>query len=481
MSFRGQKDSKTLVLRSDLYDVLSIILHSLLSCSNKVSRVVKDIDLKGKWWTQEMDGGDSVPDEAVAGTLSFSPTNGGELDLIGCFTPLSERIDSNSPDIIYGVSTEGEYMTLFGCTISRSSGNAPFTTENYRFTQIVKGGLVQQESEFWRCSFSFYNLDEWTQIARVTTPGDPIRSVGPAVSKSSIVDETDIILDIYEDISATTGNNIEKVFFSIYPNEPLTIDEYLSQYIRPLQNLVVLGLGEAVSPKFIDLYPERFGYPQPTYSFSYQSSNYHEPRNFNWGKMKFSLQDINFEKSIRRWFENYGEMERLHHHFFGTMYSNNMFVRLRFMSMIFALEEYHRRAFPDEQKIMNNELFHRMKGISLSRMPSVIAHERISNVFGSLGNEPSAKDRLKDITDKHEDMLPDSYDVDSNLSTIRDTRHTIAHSLNESLPGITVKKHEILLRVIALAVMLDIADVDPSKRKSILEKKHEEVGFITGP
>lgn len=442
---------------------------------------MESVELRGIWWPQEMD--DSTPDEAVAGTLSFSPTEGGELNLIGHFVPFFERIDedpadSGDLDTIYGLTTEGEYITLLDCIPSGSSSNRVFTTESYQFTQIISGGLVETNTTYWKCSFSFHNLKWWTQIDSVTTPGDSPLSQGPAISKSLSTSEADILLNIHEDMASVIGNNVGNVYFAIYPCEPLTINEYFSQYIRPLQNLVTLGVGTAVSPTFINIYSDPFGHPHSKSSYSYEAANYHVPDDIRCFEMNFTLKDINFKEDIENWITSYETLGRLHDHYFGTLYANNMYVRLQFMSMIFALEDYHRRAFPGKQKIMDEQIFKRFRDLTLERMPRVSAYERVKNIFQSLGNEPSAKDRLEDITNRHEDMFPESYDIESNLKTVTDTRHKIAHSLGETLSSIKVKEHEILLRIIALAVVLDIAGVNAQKAREILEEEYNKIGYI---
>lgn len=442
------------------------------------------VKFRGKWWLPEMAEGTSIPDNAVAGILSHTPSEGGKLDLIGTFTPFIEKIGQEPIDeeevTIHGYTTDGTYTTLLNCIHSGITSSSGFETERYRFSRMIRRGPAETDSKYWKCTFSFQNLDNWTNLRRVTTPGNYLTSVGPAFSKSASTAKADVILNVYEDKqSSRLGNNIGSVSFSIWPDEPLTVDEYHTEYIRPLQNLVTLGVGRAVFPTFINLYKDYFGNIHSKRTFRTQLSNYYDPEERPSIYMNFTLPDIDFEVTIENWLNSYESIGRLHNHYFGTVYADQMYVQLQFMSMMFALEDYHRRTFPDNQKIMGKKVYERFRDVTLERLPPVSVQERAEGLFKSIMNEPSVRDRLEDITQRHEEVFPDSYNITSNLSTIVDTRHKIAHSLEEEVPPLEVKKNEIRLRVITLAVVLDIASVDPEIAREILENTHKTVRYIS--
>jgi hypothetical protein len=301
---------------------------------------------------------------------------------------------------------------------------------------------------------------------------------GPALSDSLSTDEEDIILNLHEDNKAAIEGKLGRVYFTVFPEEPLTFDEFSSQYIRPLQNLITLGVGEAVFPTFVNLFSERFGHPDSKHSVHWQVPYYREQDDVNQMQMNFTLQDISFEEVVVQWLESESSVSRLHDHYFGTRYNDSMYVNTQFMSMMFALEAYHRRKFPDRQKIMSKKVYKRFRDVTLERMPKVAAWDRAEGLFNSIVNEPSIGDRLIDITEQHEEMFPESYDIDSNLSTIKNVRHTIAHSLPEDLSTTDIVRAEILVRIIVLAVLLDTAGVDEEKGREILADEYSSVERI---
>ena len=445
------------------------------------------IDVGGKWWLEEMHEEEQlVPDEAVAGTLTFSPEHGVELDLLGSFYEIFERHNDDvetedGPVNIFGVTTEGEYVTVLNCMYSgdsTSTNDVSFTTESYENGTVIKRGLVNTESKYWKCSFSFNNLEKWTGVRRVSMPGDHDIDVGPAVTESLSTDDADIILNMHEDMSSAFEGRLGRVYFTVYSDEPLTYSEYLSEYVSPLQNLITLGVGDAVFPTFLNLYSARFGHHDSKHSAHWDVPYYREQDDAHSMQMNFTLQDIEFADVVEQWLESSSSVERLHDHYFGTRYNDSMYVNTQFMSMMFALEAYHRRAFPDRQKTMSKKVYRRFRETTLERMPKVAVWGRARDLFRSIVNEPSIGDRLLDITGRHEGMFPESYDIKSNLSTIKRVRHTIAHSLPEDLSTTDIARAEILVRIIVLAVLLETAGIDEEKGREILDDEYSGVDRI---
>ncbi|WP_328221396.1 HEPN domain-containing protein [Halobacterium salinarum] len=145
---------------------------------------------------------------------------------------------------------------------------------------------------------------------------------------------------------------------------------------------------------------------------------------------------------------------------------------------MFALEAYHRRAFPDRQKTMSKKVYRRFRETTLERMAKVAVWGRARDLFRSIVNEPSIGGWLLDITGRHEGMFPESYDIEANLSTIKRVRHTIAHSLSEDLSTTDIARAEILVRIIALAVLLETAGIDEEKGREILGDEYSGVDRI---
>lgn len=446
---------------------------------------METIERKGEWWLDEMQDESEgiVPDDAVAGTFTFSPEQGGDLDLVGKFPDGLDIFEeggkgASGPLIIHGVSTEGEFVSLLNCMYSNGGEQIQdyhFETESYKIGHVVRGGLVDKDTQYWKCSFSFDNLDNWTGLRTVEVPGDFDIAPGPSLTEELTTDEADIILNVHEDFQSPTGAPIGNVYFSISVDRPLTQREFSDRYIRPLQNFVTLGVGKPVFPTFLNLYSEQYGHSDYKHKVTRKVPYYRDQDEISSRRMDFTLQDIDFEPSVDQWLTHYEDVNRLHDNYFGTEYNDKMYARTQFFALMSALEAYHREAFPDRQKIMTKSVFDRVKATLFPRIPAVTARERIVNLINSIGNEPSIGDRLLDITNHHKPVFPEEYDIDSNLSTIKNIRHNIVHSLSEEYSTIEITEAKILLRIVVLAVLLDTTGLDDEDCRKILREEYESV------
>lgn len=438
--------------------------------------------MKGEWWLKkDSKDSDGIPDDAVAGTISFSQESGGSLELIGGFYPPFEHFkddetDTDGPLTIHGVSTDGEYVSLLDCIYTGSSVNSKnttYSTEKYEIGQIIRGGFVDKDTCYWKCSFSFDNLDKWTGLRTVSVPGDYDIAPGPSITAEASTDAADIILNIHEDPHSPLGTPVGRVYITVSVDEPITISEFSTRYIRPLQNLVSLGVGKPVFPTFQNLYSVRYGPHESQHKAIYNIPYYREQKDIASPKMNFTLQDIDFEPAVKRWLTHHSNIQRLHHNYFGTEYNDKMYIRTQFFSLMSALEAYHRSAFPDQQKIMTKSDYRSFKSTLFSKIPPVPVRKRIKDLVNSIGNEPSIGDRLTDITDRHESVMPEDYDIESNLSTIKDIRHNIVHSLSEKYTTAEIAEGKILLKVIVLAVLVDTVGLSDAKGREILKDEYE--------
>ena len=73
---------------------------------------MESFDFKGFWWLP------NNPSEKLAGICSFTPFQGGELEIIGDFNCLTESNVADQPFIILGTTLKGN-ITLYDCFIKK--------------------------------------------------------------------------------------------------------------------------------------------------------------------------------------------------------------------------------------------------------------------------------------------------------------------------------------------------------------------------
>lgn len=71
--------------------------------------MVEELKIKGQWWLPEK------PDVKLSGTLTFSPFEGLHLEVQGSFKEVNLPGKLSEPDIILGLSHEGQNITLYKC------------------------------------------------------------------------------------------------------------------------------------------------------------------------------------------------------------------------------------------------------------------------------------------------------------------------------------------------------------------------------
>jgi hypothetical protein len=174
--------------------------------------------------------------------------------------------------------------------------------------------------------------------------------------------------------------------------------------------------------------------------------------------MLFKYNDIsdNFESYLKKWFENANSLKPMYDLYFGTIHSSNMYVDHKFLSLMQALETYHRRI------LGGNELSENDHSRRISEILTAIPEQYRQWLEEKLkySNELSLRKRMKELISKYSDVM--SLYI-SNLTNFKnkivDTRNYMTHydlSLKDKASNDTdlwklAKKLEILVEVCLLS------------------------------
>lgn len=397
-----------------------------------------EMSYRGEWWLPDDDS-----DDRVAGEFTFTPEDGGELQLIGAFRDFQEMNTVTDVETIFGVTTDGHRITLKDCSIfldRLASSSASMRTERCTANQVfVDGHFDGPDVQMNRVYLSFPLLENWTQFNAVVRP-DSDRDMLEIVDVDPLVAELDgatIKLDVE---SAGTLNQFrgaditQEVFLRIEPGEELAFETYLEDYIRKLQHFFSLGIGKPLNPSRIKGFVEHDSGEDQEVEIGYRVSRPADPgETIHPSKLNFALGDIEFEDALPEWFANHDAVEMLHNLYFSTIYHDDMYVRNQFLTLVIALESYHRDLYDDYYYMEDGEYKDLVEWVE-DEMPDVAAKPRILDLLDSgMGNEYSLKDRLEEITSDHEAVLDDLMNVYTTVRDIRDARHEIAHGSEEDI------------------------------------------------
>ncbi len=425
---------------------------------------MEDFEYDGIWWLPEN------PDKKITGALKFNPREGANLDLIGSFKEIQELTTTLEPGIILGVTSTGKKVTLYRCYESRSHMGMPgFLTTSFIIGFVFLGYHFKKEEDiiFDSLSISYTHLAEWTRITgfkfKIETDSNN-HLVKHEVSYSfpqkveAKIDNLNISFDYG---FKQSGDKVEKykleqtTFIKIEPAGPLHFNDYQRNICYHIQNFLSLAIGEAILPLIVKGKNKECKTELPKGRVVYDDIFvFYRVRNLSASlktlhpfDMFFSFGDIasEFEKCLRNWFSKADVLEPVYDLYFATLYSASMYLQHEFLSLIQAMESYHRRVYSgkyvsdDEYKPMYETL---IKGVPQGIEESFKASlkKRLEHL-----NEFSLRRRLKEVLEKYGDAIKLVIsDNETLIDDVVNTRNFLTH-YDKSIEKKAKKGHELYI------------------------------------
>ena len=384
-------------------------------------------EYEGIWWLPDK------PEKQVSGTLRFTPNEGAILDLIGSFKDTKEINKMLELEIILGISSNGKNITLHKCFETKSNVSVPrLLTSSFYANEVFVGAHFQKSEDikFRELSICYSYLDEWVNISGFNIQYPDKREVvikykQPEPIQASIGEDCKMFIDFQVTIVQKEASIKQRTYIRIEPSVEKSLEEYWN-IMRDIQNFLSLGVTEPVYPLTITGITEANNSPVEIY--------YHSPEISKVPKtlcMLFTFKDISdrFEILLKNWFENADTLGPVYDLYFGTLYNPRMYLQHQFLSLIQAIEAYHRRKF--EGKYLSNDdyepIYEKFKKFinELAIEPSF--KEALKSKL-KYGNEHSLRKRLKDIFEKYKEVVDDFIeDKDIFVNRVVDTRNYLTH------------------------------------------------------
>ncbi|MDO9289147.1 MAG: hypothetical protein Q7T83_10180 [Thermodesulfovibrionales bacterium] len=414
---------------------------------------MQEFEYDGQWWLPENS------ENKISGTLKFHPVEGAYLELIGSFKEYDDIVNSkfSHVDIILGITTNNKLLTLYKCFLSKAkashSPDSSFVATTF-FANVVFIGCHFEKGEdilFDSLSINYSHLEDWTGItgfrfARHDTDEQTLCAISYKYPQKVEADlgSLKIVLNhefTYGGPSFYEYNLKQTTYITMQPNQPMHFNGYKSDICYHIQNFLSLATGKATYPLavkakskenkkrllggkiFDDVYEDIFIF----FSLKKLPDLSKKPHPSD---VLFSYSDIadSFEKYLQNWVAKAEILRPVYDLYFGTLYNPSMYLEYQFLSLIQAVESYHRRKYggqylsDDDYSPIRNEL---IKAIS----------QNISNDFKeSLKkrlqylNEYSLRKRLKEIFLKYaviEKLLVESKEVF--IEDVVNTRNYLTH------------------------------------------------------
>jgi hypothetical protein len=326
-----------------------------------------DLELKGRWFLPD------VPEKQTAGTLTFSQADGASLQLLGQLGSQAD-VDPMLPVArILGHTSAGEAVTLEDCAASGFKLATPgFPTSVYRPSLVLVGAHFAEREEvlFEELRFTFNHLENWVATSGFEFeffppdgPGIDIQYRRPTPVEAALPDGVILKFDFGFSVSSITQvvtdmHVTQSAALRLSFGAPVSFDRATS-YAYQLRNFVGLAVGAPVQLRSFDGYATptdaaaKPGDPKLKISVLYKL--YPPPDEFKREihpfQMLFTLDDARprLEQILTNWFVKQDRLKPVFDLYFGTIYNKHLYLEQAFLSLIQALESYHRRTSPASQ------------------------------------------------------------------------------------------------------------------------------------
>lgn len=399
--------------------------------------MVEELKLEGIWWLP----GD--PEKKVCGRLTFDQENGAELSLIVSFKEIEQSTDIARYEFINSITTDGKKVTLYKCLeVNSTLHMTGLLTSRYVADYVFIGIWFTKEDDirFTTLDLNMSNLGAWFDVNKIQskfcldTEEFKVKPWQSYVPKA-IVDGYTIQIRLVTNISHRLFPHQElsfnnQVFLVVTSEKEISLEDSL-EIIKRLQNFLTFACNAPAYPLSIvaGTNPKRLASTdenkvQLYYKTVISGKQTVTISRFN---MLFSYGNIasRFEEILNLWFSISKEFEPSLNMYFATRYNTKMYIEHTFLTLIMALEAYHRRRFGNSE-VSEEEHKKRINDI-LKSAPNEYREWLKEKLRYS--NEPSLRKRLKELFESYKDILEDLLQTDESRFTndLVNTRNYLVH------------------------------------------------------
>ena len=443
--------------------------------------MLTEVEHEGLWHLAQS------PEKSLAGKLTFNPSDGATLALIGSFTEEGPA----EPDIILGTTTGGKLVTLYRClhrgTRQGSPGNVSASSFYAHVVFIGAHFPNPEEISFHSMSMRFTHLDLWAMHSnlrpfRIDTSNiaSGVVTISSSTAKKiklASLRDRDVFLDVEGGLSVSGVYELETVlrqrsFVKIEHSGEDGFHSYADLFHR-LGNFITLAIGVPVRPealygtlndrdrtKRVDVYYRQHAAPSSERRPSPNEILFRPSEGID------RITDL-----LQEWLNKAGLLEPAHNSYFSTRYRDDLFAEHKFLSLVQGLEIFHSRT-RDNYVLPCAEHRKRMSAI----LGSVDGeHRDWLNSKLEFSNQPSLRQRLKqlllDCSSAASDLVDDQKAF---VHTIVSTRNYLTHynpklaehaAVGEQLYHISEK----LMLLLEMCFLLDIG-ISPSEVQAMMRR-----------
>lgn len=380
--------------------------------------MTENFEYKGEWFLP------SEKSNRVIGILKFDILEGISLELLGSFreTPLIPFMQYE--DIIQGVTSDSQQITLLNCYPKSVSSPKIIVNEEigipsalYSINFILEGEHIDnvQEIRFQRVVAEIHNLSEWIGITGFEygyndSAGEKSYEVNyklpPQINfmlKDDLNGQFNFIFDSPRSINQEKNLSLnQRVQLIISSKNEHSIDDLL-KYLFCFQNFLVLALYSKTFPKNISLFSKKYvkqynNERQKEIKLYFRISDFTQEKKIKLNSDAiFTYDNIkdDFPEIISSWFKKYDILEPAFNLLFEQFYRDHRFSENTFLNLAQSAETFHARTRNHTK--MPKEEFSKMKEDIYSVVPDKY-HHWLKDQF-NFGNNLNLHTRLTEIVE----------------------------------------------------------------------------------
>lgn len=382
----------------------------------------QDFEEDGFWWFPDN------PDKKYAGEFKYEVEDSMILSIIELGTSLNIQESGNVISAIYGITTSGKLITLIDCFDNGSSWSSSGITKRKLSPRIAYiGSHIPIDDQLFRASYFNLNLAaKWLRNSGINIKNkESYREVEidyrePDAIKVLIGDEFDLVIKRHlsnipfkwfdmEDLKLE-----ERVSFQIRPFKPMTLDYFIDK-IYLLRDLLTIVCDRVCSINDISLECNFIDERSPgkkihaTTELLMDQHKYHsnlkkiDSRDFI--LVYSDVKDI-FPIMLNKWFQIADKIRIVKDLYIAALYSPSKYIETEFLSLVQAIEVYHRR-FLGGEYLSTEDFELKLKGPLTAAIDPTLPKNFKDAVKKRLEyfNEFSLSKRLKEIVKKFEPLI----------------------------------------------------------------------------
>lgn len=365
--------------------------------------------ITGYWWLPDN------PNKKCYGILKIFYSKRSTLEVKGIFTKKDDWSMFINPEFILGESDKGEKITLFSCSEYRCSPSDSY----FHINTVFIGSYFDEEGKinFTNIFVEYQYLSDWFvkkntldikhyKNGKTIFSHEPQKSKIVRLSKNDLNFQLKIMTDLSGGASPGAGSSFnykEKTIIEIKQNKKkITKFKDIKNIILSLQDLFsiiiqmpsypIMIFGECnfkenrpLNPLIYIYFPLR-GEPDTEREFDFRSTL------FFYREVEDNIKNI-----LKNWFENEEKLKPVYKLYLASLYDHDMYLEYKFLSLVQAIEAYHRIKYGSESKYIEDDDYKCILEELKKRSTDIMEEHFREVLFNKLeyGNEYSLAKRFK--------------------------------------------------------------------------------------